>query len=117
MQNRRREARQRVYYGGVLTFNSGCSTLACVVRNFNHRGVKVELEGSVLLPDRVEISIERRGWTRPAQMVWRDGAGAGLAFHHDDGEVIDLETARALRLQERANRQLKSRLEQLLSGH
>ncbi|MGC2781752.1 MAG: PilZ domain-containing protein [Bradyrhizobium sp.] len=117
MENRRRDARQRVYYGGVLTFNSGCSTLACVVRNFNNRGVKVELDGSVLLPDRVDISIERRGWSRPARMVWRDGVGAGLVFNHDDGEVIQLEAARALRLQERDNKRLKSRLEQLLSGH
>ena len=117
MQNRRREDRQRVYYGGVLTFNSGWSTLACVVRNFNHRGVKIELDGSVLLPDRVDITIERRGWSRRARMVWRDEVGAGLAFNDEDGEVISLETARALRQQERANKRLKSRLEQMLSGH
>ena len=116
MDNRRREARQRVYYGGVLAFNAGCSTLACVVRNFNHRGVRIELDGSVLLPDRVDVTIARRGWSRQARMVWRDGAGAGLVFD-EDGEVISLEWARTLRDRERTNRRLKARLEQMLSEY
>ncbi|WP_316182018.1 PilZ domain-containing protein [Bradyrhizobium sp. SZCCHNRI1009] len=116
MDNRRNEARQRVYYGGVLTFNAGSSTLACIVRNFNNRGIKIELEGSVLLPDRVDVTIERRGWSRPARMIWRDGAGAGLAFDKES-EVVSLESARTLRDRERTNKRLKSRLEQILSGY
>ncbi|WP_315813559.1 PilZ domain-containing protein [Bradyrhizobium sp. SZCCHNR2028] len=116
MDNRRSEARQRVYYGGVLTFNAGSSTLACIVRNFNNRGVKIELDGTVLLPDRVDVTIERRGWSRHARMIWRDGAGAGLAFDQDS-EVISLEWARTLRERERTNKRLKSRLEQMLSGY
>ncbi len=116
MQNRRHEARQRVYYGGVLTFNSGCSTLACVVRNFNDRGVRIELDGTVLLPDRVDLAIQRRGWSRHARMVWRDGLAAGLVFD-DEREVIPLEWARTQRERERTNRRLKSRLEQMLSGY
>jgi hypothetical protein len=117
MENRRREARQRVYYGGVLTFNSGWSTLACVMRNFNNRGAKLELDGSVLLPNRVNIAIERRGWSRHARLVWRDESYVGLVFNDEDGEVISLETARTLRQQERANKRLRSRLDQILSGH
>ncbi|MGJ4927312.1 PilZ domain-containing protein [Bradyrhizobium sp. HKCCYLS2038] len=117
MEERRREARQRVYYGGVLTFNSGCSTLACVVRNFSDRGVRLEVDGSALLPDRVDLAIERRGWSRQARMVWRDSEGAGLVFDAPDRDVIPLEWARAQRLRDRTNKQLKSRLEQMLSGH
>jgi hypothetical protein len=116
MDNQRREARQRVYYGGVLSFHAGCSTLACIVRNYSIRGVRIELDGSALLPDRVDLAIARRGWSRPARMVWRDGTGAGLAFD-ENGEVISLELARRLRVRERANKQLKSRLDEMLSGY
>ncbi|CCE10077.1 Type IV pilus assembly PilZ [Bradyrhizobium sp. STM 3843] len=116
MEDRRREARHRVYYGGVLTFNARCSTLACVVRNFNNRGAKVEFDGTALLPDRIDVTIERRGLSRLARLVWRDHAAAGLAFvDEQDSDVIPLEWARVLRERERANRKLKSRVEQLLS--
>jgi len=116
MDNRRRGTRQRVYYGGILTFNSGFSTLACLVRNYTDRGVKIELNGSALLPDRVDLAIARRGWSRQARMVWRDATGAGLVFD-DNGEVISLELARSLRERERTNKRLKSRLEEVLSGY
>lgn len=114
MQDRRSETRHRVYYGGVLTFNVRCSTLACVVRNFSDSGAKVEFDGTALLPDRIDVTIERRGLSRPARLMWRDQAVAGLAFD-DESEVIPLEWARLLRERERANQRLKSRIEQLLS--
>lgn len=116
MQDRRRETRHRVYYGGVLTFNARCSTLACIVRNFSDHGAKVEFEGTALLPDRIDITIERRGLSRRARMMWRDRDAAGLAFcDEEDGGVIPLEWARILRERERANKRLKARIEQMLS--
>jgi hypothetical protein len=116
---RRQYQRNRVYYGGMLAFNARNSTLDCVVRNFSQRGAKIEFENSAILPDRIDLEIARRGLSCLARLVWRDQNTAGLIFseERETGDVIPLDWARKLRASERANRRLKSRLDQLLSGH
>ncbi len=121
MLERRQLPRNRVYYGGMIAFNARNSTLACIVRDFNKRGAKIEFENSTMLPDRVDFEIERRGLSCLARLVWRDRNAAGLVFSNaqetaqETGEIIPLELARKLRATERANRRLQSRLDQLLS--
>ena len=115
MLERRKQPRNRVYYGGKIAFNARQSTLACVVRNFNPFGAKIEFENAALAPDRVDLQIERKGICCPARMIWRDRRAAGLVFTDvsQPGEVIALDWARRLRASERANRQLQARLDQL----
>ena len=117
MQDRRRMARNRVYYGGRLAFNARNSTMSCVVRDFTNLGARIEFEGAVLLPYRLDFAIERRGLSCRARIVWCDRNAAGLAFadRQEPGEIIPLDLARRLRASERANLQLKARLDQLLS--
>ncbi len=122
MLDRRQFPRDRVYYGGMVAFNAGNSTLACVVRNFSQRGARIEFENSAMLPDRIHFEIKRRGLSCLGRLAWRDRNAAGLAFssvHETDaretGEVIPLDWARKLRASEGANRTLRSRLDQLLS--
>jgi hypothetical protein len=119
MQDRRRMVRNRVYYGGVLAFNARRSTFACIVRNFSDGGAKIEFEGSPLLPDHLDFSIERRDLACRARLVWRGHQQAGLVF--DDmpqtPEIVSLDLARKLRAGERTNKLLRTRLDQLLSGH
>ena len=119
MPERRQLPRNRVYYGGMVTFNSRQSTLACVVRNFSRDGARIEFENSSLLPDEVDFIVERKGLSCPARLVWRDANAAGLAFSDvtKAGDVISLEWARKLRASERTNRQLQSRLDRFLSEH
>jgi hypothetical protein len=119
MQDRRRMVRNRVYYGGVLAFNAGRSTFACVVRNLNGSGARVEFEGAPLLPDCLDFRIERRDLACRARLVWRDHQAAGLVFADvpQASQVVSLDLARKLRDGERTNRLLRTRLEQLLSGH
>src|ERR1700759_5159444 len=119
MQDRRRMVRNRVYYGAMLAFNARRSTFACIVRNYSGYGAKVELEGSPLLPDYLDFSIERRDLACRARMVWRSQQFAGLVFadNPDAPEVLSLDLARRLRSGERTNRLLRARLQQLLSGH
>jgi hypothetical protein len=119
MQDRRRMVRNRVYYGAMLAFNARRSTFACVVRNFSGCGAKVEFEGSPLLPDYLDFSIERRDLARRARLVWRGHQSAGLVFADvpQTPEVLSLALARKLRDGERTNKLLRARLEQLLSGH
>jgi hypothetical protein len=123
MLERRQFPRNRVYYGGMVAFNARNSTLACVVRNFSQRGAKIEFENSAVLPDRVDFEIARRGLSCFAHLVWRDHNAAGLVFSdvqkpvQETSEIIPLDWARKLRATERANRKLRSRIDQLLSEH
>ena len=119
MLERRRQPRNRVYYGGMVAFNDRASTIACVVRNFSIIGAKIEFEGAACVPDKVDFEIERRGISCHAHMVWRDGDAAGMVFANgrEAADVIPLAWAQKLRETERANRKLRSRLDQLLSEH
>ena len=119
MPDRRRLPRNRVYYGGILAFNASNSTLACVVRNFSKFGARIEFESSAFLPDEVDFTVERKGLSCSARLIWRDRHAAGLLFRdlREPSSVIPLEWARKLRASERTNRQLQSRIEQLRSEH
>ena len=119
MLERRHYQRNRVYYGGMVAFNARNSTLDCVVRNFSQRGAKIEFENSAILPDRVDFEVARRGLSCLARLVWRDRNTAGLMFseERETGNVVPLGWAHKLRASERANRRLKSRLDQILSEH
>ena len=103
--------------GGLVAFNARNSTLDCVVRNFSRSGAKIEFENSTMLPDRVDFEIERKGLSCRARLVWRDRNAAGLVFSdaQETSDVIPLDLARKLRVTERTNRRLQSRLDQLLS--
>lgn len=117
MRERRRNPRNRVYYGGLLAYGARTSTLACIVRDFNLSGAKVELEGIELLPDEVDFEIEHKHLSCRARLIWRDRGAAGFAFCSPNGfgEVVPLAWARRLRAAERRNAQLASRIEQLSS--
>jgi PilZ domain-containing protein len=119
MPERRHQPRSRVFYGGTIAFNARNSTVDCVVRNFSPRGAKIEFENSAILPDQVDFEVARRGLTCLARLVWRDHNAAGLVFceERETGDVVTLDWARKLRASERANRRLKSRLDQLLNEY
>lgn len=119
MFERRLQPRNRVYCGGMVAFNARGSTLACVVRNFNIFGAKIEFEGAALVPDEMDFEIKRKSISCLARMIWRNHDEAGLVFAnvHEANEVIPLAWAQKLRETERANRKLRSRLDQLLIEH
>jgi hypothetical protein len=119
MLDRRQLPRNRVYYGGRVAFNGRNSTVDCVVRNFSLFGAKIEFEDVVIVPDEIDFEIERKAISCTARLVWRSRNAAGLVFAnvHEDSGVVPLDWARKLRASERANRRLKSRLDQILSEH
>ena len=118
MLDRRQLPRNRVYYGGRVAFNGRNSTVDCVVRNFNLFGAKIEFENVVIVPDEIDFEIERKAISCTARLVWRSRDAAGLVFAnvHEDS-VVPLDWARKLRASERANRRLKSRIDQILSEY
>jgi PilZ domain-containing protein len=119
MLDRRQTIRPRVYYGGLIAFNTRNSTMECVVRNFSDLGAKVEFENTALLPDEVDFVIRRRALCRQAWIVWRRDNQAGLAFRHPrpSSAPIPLDLAIRLRAGERARKELLRRIEQLRSEH
>ena len=119
MLERRQHPRDRVYYGGVIAFHARNSTLDCVVRNFSPYGAKIEFENAAMLPDNVELEVVRKGLSCLARFAWRDQNVAGLMFseERETGTVVTLDWARKLRASERANRRLKSKLDQLLKEY
>ena len=119
MLDRRQLPRHRVYYGGRVAFNGRNSTADCVVRNFSLFGAKIEFENVVIVPDEIDFEIQRKAISCTARLVWRSRDAAGVVFAnvHEDSGVVPLDWARKLRASERANRRLKSRLNQILSEH
>jgi hypothetical protein len=123
MFDRRQSFRNRVYYSGLVAFNGRQSTLACVVRNFNELGARIEFENPALLPDEIDFVVPRRSLSCLAHLAWRDRHAAGLVFRssrqigRDTNDVIPLEWARRLRSSERINKQLQARILQLRSEH
>jgi hypothetical protein len=105
MPERRRLLRNRVYYGGLLAFNAGRSTLACIVRDFSPFGAKIEFEDAAILPYRVEFIVERQAICYPARLVWRKPFGAGLAFDLPEANaIVSLESVRQQRDRRRQQR-------------
>jgi hypothetical protein len=117
MLDRRQSVRGRVYYGGVIAFNGRNSTMNCVVRDFSPLGAKVEFDNTALLPDEVDVTIVRKGFSCQARIVWRRANQAGVAFRNPKPSAapIPLDWAIRLRASERARKDLRRRIEQLRS--
>jgi hypothetical protein len=91
MQDRRRQIRHRVIYGGVLAYNDRFSTMDCVVRNFTAWGAKIALPTNAILPDRLALTIRRKNREYAASIVWRSEREVGLEFiEPTDSRIIPL---------------------------
>ena len=71
MVEQRQSIRSRVFYGGVVPFNEERSRIDCIVRNFSDGGARIELGNPFLLPEEIELVIERKNRAFRAKMVWR----------------------------------------------
>jgi hypothetical protein len=118
MIERRQHARARVIYSGVIAYDQRRSTMNCVVRNFCEDGVKVEFDNTALLPDEIDLLIAKKSRAFNAKIVWRGEREAGLTFRSKaENHPIPLDWARRLRASEAERRELKSRINELLSEH
>ena len=114
MQDRRERVRDRVFFGGVAEINERGSTMDCVVRNISETGACVEFDSSARLPERMQLTIARKGRSILAEMIWRQANRVGLAFRAmvTDSSESDLDAR--LRRSEKKKRQLQRRINQLL---
>jgi hypothetical protein len=115
MQDRRERVRDKVFLGGVAEINDRGSTMDCVVRNFSETGACVEFDSAARLPEKMQITIARKGGAFIAEMIWRQANRVGLAFRTmitDAPAESDLDAR--LRRSEKKKRQLQRRINQLL---
>jgi hypothetical protein len=88
MDERRKIRRARVLYGAAIDFNGRQSVYDCVIRNYSSDGARIEFPEGTALPDAVNLTIRHRGETIHAKTVWQRHDQAGLAFTHDDRQVV-----------------------------
>jgi hypothetical protein len=117
MREKRKQARARVFLGGVIAFNKRRPTLQCCVRNMSPAGAFIALESTAVIPDEFDLSIPCREKSLRARLIWRNAEAAGLSFTNLAGSnVVPLDYAVKLKVCERENARLTQRLADLRSA-
>ena len=115
MHERRKAARSRTFFGGVIKFKQCKSAMNCAVRNYSSAGAKVAFTETDLVPDKLDLTIAKKDRSYRARMIWRDFNEAGVEFLSEQGEAvtIPLEWAKRLRQCEAENSRLRRRIARL----
>ena len=77
---RRQSDRRRACYGGTLRIAAFLPEVECRLRDHSLTGVRIVIAEDVVLPRVVDLTVACRNQTRRAEIVWRSGTQAGLAF-------------------------------------
>jgi hypothetical protein len=93
MSERRISPRQRSFLKGRIVFNGGQNSLDCLIRDMSSMGARLELSGSVTLPDRFDLYLPHRDETWRAHLQWRRDGQIGVAFDQIDGAQPEMPMA------------------------
>lgn len=114
---RRQTPRLRSLLGARARYNQRRATLDCVVRNISEGGALIVVPDTVLLPADFELEIAQRQRSYRAHVCWRTGTRIGVSFEADEisqaAGTSEDEVAMRLRMAERDNARMKSRIQQL----
>jgi PilZ domain len=115
MHERRKAFRGRTFFGGEITFNRRSSTVDCLVRNLTADGALLVFDNTAIVPDKFDLTVERKERSFRARMVWRriDNAGVEFVTENVAAEPIPLEWAKRLRDCEKEKASLRRRVEDL----
>jgi hypothetical protein len=115
MTNERRAfPRNRTYFMARATYNNRFSTMDCFVRNMSKHGARIVFSDLAAVPGEFDISIDGRGESRRARVVWRSQTEAGILFSNDLSEkIISLDAARKIASLETERDELSRRVAQL----
>ena len=115
MYERRKIARKRSFFGGVIAFNRRSSTMDCLVRNLSAEGAKVVFTNTVTVPDEFDLTIRQKERTVRVRMIWRRADEAGVIFLDESAASapIPLDWARRLRDCEADKAALRRRVAEL----
>lgn len=117
MSERRQSARLRALLGARACYNQRRVTLDCVVRNISEGGALLIVSDAVALPASFELEIAQRRRSYNAHVRWRSGTRVGVSFEmqevSDAPAATQPDMADRLRMAQRDNARLKSRVDQL----
>ena len=88
---RRQSDRRRACYGGTLRIAAFLPEVECRLRDHSLTGVRIVIAEEVVLPRVVDLTVAGRNQTRRAEIVWRSGTQAGLAFLEESSRVVATE--------------------------
>ncbi|WP_372425059.1 PilZ domain-containing protein [Salinarimonas chemoclinalis] len=72
--------RRRALVAARIRYGGGAVTIDCVVRNISETGAKIDISEGVTLPGHFEIVIPQMNVVHRAELRWRRGGEAGIAF-------------------------------------
>ncbi|MGP9818441.1 PilZ domain-containing protein [Salinarimonas sp. NSM] len=72
--------RRRALVAARISYGGGSVTVDCVVRNISETGAKIAISEGVTLPGHFEIVIPQMNVVHRAELRWRRGGEAGVAF-------------------------------------
>lgn len=118
MQDRRRNARDKVIYGGIAEVGEPGATRDCIVRNISENGAGIEFSNVVKLPkEQMSLAIARKGRSFLARIIWWRDNFVGVAFSDEKPyQLPDSDLGERLRRSEKKKRQLQRRIDELLGG-
>lgn len=84
----REHSRSKTLRNGTIIFNSGWSTLSCVILDVSKGGARLRLSDlSVHCPDEFKLRSESTGQTRLCAVVWRRDRDLGVQWVADIGDL------------------------------
>lgn len=115
MTENRREPRKRTFLKGRIVFNSGKSSMDCLVRDISTSGARIVLDETMVLPERFSLEIPQKDTVFRAKLQWRheDGVGVLIDASSEDAPAPSGDVARLRRRVaelETENRALRLRL-------
>jgi hypothetical protein len=117
MDERRKDQRDKVIFGGIASAPDGAPK-DCVVRNLSEHGARIEFSRGTRPPaDTMALTIARKGKSFLARIIWWRDNIVGVAFTEPPQDAFpksDIEER--LRKSEKKKRQLQRQINDLL-GH
>jgi len=113
MHERRKAARSRTFFGGVIQFRQCKSAVNCTVRNYSLAGAKVTLTETDLIPDEFDLTIAKKQHSYRTRMIWRNINEAGVEFLPRQQESVTIPLEWAGRLRQCEKSRLRKRIARL----
>jgi hypothetical protein len=77
---RRPKPRRRVLLGAIVTWSDGARSFGCMIRNLSESGARITVPPNQGMPAHVYLINLPHRIAYEAQIVWNNGAEAGVAF-------------------------------------
>ncbi len=85
MLDRREDARDKVFYGGIAEIGERGATRDCIVRNISEKGAHLEFGNVINLPkEKLSLVVARKGRSFLARVIWWRDKFVGVAFNPEE---------------------------------